>query len=180
MVEHDHDQTLNGDALDREIDALLQVEPSPEFVARVRARVEAQSIAPRTWLAGRWIAVAAAAVAVVIGIAVWTATVSRPAPQVTVGDRIPSVPPSRQTAEVRAVTAEPVTPDERRSPPQLLVSPAESAGLQSLLAAVSEGRFDSNVISADDASVNPPMPIVIEPITVAPLVTADLELGAQQ
>ena len=32
----------------------------------------------------------------------------------------------------------------------------------------------------DDTSANPPMPIVIEPITVAPLVTADLELGAQR
>jgi hypothetical protein len=180
MVEHDHNRTLGDDTLDREIDSLLQVEPSPEFVARVRVLTEAQSMAPRTWLTGRWIAVATAAAAVVIGIGVWTASVSRPASPVMIAQRTAPVSPPRPTAGVPAVPAEPATPVERESVPQVLVSPAESAGLQSLLVAVREGRFDANAISTDDTSANPPMPIVIEPITVAPLVTADLELGAQQ
>jgi hypothetical protein len=32
----------------------------------------------------------------------------------------------------------------------------------------------------EGAALEPPLPIVIEPITIAPLLTADLELGEQQ
>jgi hypothetical protein len=45
---------VEPDPLDREIDTLLDVEPSHDFVARVRANAGARSMASGPWLAGRW------------------------------------------------------------------------------------------------------------------------------
>jgi len=56
------------DALDRELTAALAVEPSPEFVARVRARI-AQEPAPKFWRMPRML-MAGAAMAVVVVVAV--------------------------------------------------------------------------------------------------------------
>ncbi|HEY3162434.1 MAG TPA: hypothetical protein VGJ78_25930 [Vicinamibacterales bacterium] len=107
------------DRIDREIDALLDVEPSPDFVARVRAAVDARPIAGWGWIAAwRWISVAASVVALVSMFSLWRAQVA-------------PVPPPRPN--------------------------------------VPEG-----------AALEPPPPIVIEPITIAPLLTADIALGEQQ
>jgi hypothetical protein len=40
------DEQMNDASFDREIESLLAVEPSPEFVARVRARVAEEPGAP--------------------------------------------------------------------------------------------------------------------------------------
>jgi len=61
---------VNDPSLDREIESLLTVEPSPEFVARVRARV-ADEPEPGRWRTA-WLFALAGAVAVVIGaLVVW-------------------------------------------------------------------------------------------------------------
>jgi anti-sigma-K factor RskA len=107
------------DRIDREIDALLDVEPSPDFVARVRAAVDARPIAGWGWSAGwRWMAIAASLVAAVVMLSLWGARVA------------PPLPPR------------PIVPEF--------------------------------------AALEPPPPIVIEPITIAPLLTADIALGEQQ
>jgi hypothetical protein len=105
------------DRIDREIDALLGVEPSADFVARVRANAGARSMASGAWLAGRWVAVAASLVAAVVLLSLWAARMA------------PPLPPR------------PVVPEF--------------------------------------AALEPPDPIVIEPITIAPLLTADIALGDQ-
>lgn len=105
------------DRIDREIDALLDAEPSPDFVARVRAAVDARPIAGWDWSAGwRWMAIAASLAAVVM-LSLWGARVA------------PPLPPR------------PIVPEF--------------------------------------AALEPPPPIVIEPITIAPLLTADAS-GEQQ
>ena len=110
---------VEPDPIDREIDALFDVEPSPDFVARVRAAVDARPIAGRGWSAAwRWMAVAASVVALVSMFSLWRAQV------------VP-VPPPRPNVQERAV-------------------------------------------------LEPPPPIVIEPIRIAPLLTADMALGEQQ
>jgi len=109
---------VEPDPLDREIDALLDVDPSPDFVARVRANAGARSMASGAWLAG-WMAVAASlVVAVVVMWSLWGARAA------------PPLPPR------------PIVPEF--------------------------------------AALEPPEPIVIEPITIAPLLTADMALGEQQ
>jgi len=54
------------DALDRELAAALDVDPSPEFVARVRARIAAEP-APASWRLPR-LMLAAGTCAVAIGL----------------------------------------------------------------------------------------------------------------
>ena len=109
---------VEPDPLDREIDALLDVEPSPDFIARVRATVDAHPVAGRGWLAARWLAVAASIIVLVVISSVWR------------GQIFPAPPP----------------------PPNV----------------------------PESAALAPPAPIVIEPITITPLLTANLELGEQQ
>ena len=165
MVEHD--------PIDREIDALLDAEPSPDFVARVRARVEGESIASRRWLTVRWALGAAAIVAAVaaVGITVWF---GRSSPALVVRQRPPQPTPTA-VVESPSIRASAPTPS-----PEVVVSPTESALIQRLLVAARDARVRPGLNLREDAPLNPPLPIVIEPITVAPLVTADLELGAQQ
>jgi len=109
---------VEPDPLDREIDGLLDVGPSHDFVARVRANAGARSMASAAWLAGPWMAVAASLVAAVVMLSLWGARVA------------PPLPPRPIVAEFTAL--------------------------------------------------EPPAPIVIEPITIAPLLTADIALGEQQ
>jgi hypothetical protein len=106
---------VEPDPLDREIDALLDVEPSPAFLARMRAREHARPMAGRRWLPGWWMAAAASAMVLAAVLSFWRAGVAPPL----------------------------------RPPP----------------------------IVPDVAALEPPAPIVIEPIRIAPLLTADLELG---
>jgi hypothetical protein len=183
MAEHDDNQALSDDELDRELAALLDAEVPPDFVARVRERVSAQPLRGRSWLAGGWIAVAASIV-VVVGIITGTSFwLTPPAPAVVVAGR-PSLPPvapsvvEPQPVHTDAGVASP--PPQRRSV-EMLISPAESAIVQRLLIAARDASLNPGASPADDASpLGPPMPIVIEPITVAPLMTADIEVGAQQ
>jgi hypothetical protein len=178
MVEHDPDRTLNGDPLDREIDALLQVEPSAQFAARVRARVDAQPISHDSWPAGQWLAVAVSIVVIVAGMAWWF---ERPAPAV-VADQYSSLPVARSVLEPAPVrTNAPPTISAPRRSTEVLVSPTESATVERLLIVARNARRNPSARPAEEAaSLNPPMPIVIEPITVEPLMTADIERGAQQ
>lgn len=168
MVEHD--------PIDREIDTLLDVEPSPGFVARVRASVEGESIAPRGWLTARWFVVAAATAAavIIVSAALWF---DRPL-RVLVVRQTSLQPIPAAVVEPSSIRAS-ATPEPATSP-EVLVSPAEAALFQRLLVAARDARIEPAPDIREDAPLNPPMPIVIDSITVAPLVTADLELGAQQ
>lgn len=65
MNDHLSDDARNRSAIDREIEAALSVDPSPEFVARVRARV-ANDPAPVGWRLPWLITVAGAAAAAVV------------------------------------------------------------------------------------------------------------------
>ena len=56
---------LSDEALDRELEAALQVEPSPEYVARIRTRLASEP-ASSPWFDWWWVAGAAAAAAVLV------------------------------------------------------------------------------------------------------------------
>ena len=62
-----------------------------------------------------------------------------------------------------------------------MISERDSAGMRYLWAALREGRLDSGMLPVEQADPAPSSPIVIEPLTVAPLVAAaDLESGVSQ
>lgn len=63
-MSHERIEPLTDAALDREIDAALSIDPSPEFLARLRTQV-AQIAPGRARLASSWVAAAALAAAVV-------------------------------------------------------------------------------------------------------------------
>jgi hypothetical protein len=100
---------MNDTAIDREIQAALALDPSPEFVARVRTRIAAEPARATPWLSWKVVAAAALAAAMVA-----TLVVSRqrgnPSPfaQAPKGEGIPLAPRAAIEPPRRAQT--PVTP----------------------------------------------------------------------
>jgi hypothetical protein len=86
------DEALTGPELDREIREALAVNPSPEFVARVRTRIASEPARRTSWLS--WQSAAVVAIAAVIAIAV---VVSRPR------KLAPVVPADRTPLQARTV-----------------------------------------------------------------------------
>jgi hypothetical protein len=69
MDDHRSADALTGADLDREIEATLAVDPSPEFMARVRTRVQTERDA--SWSPWQWgVGVAAGALVVVVGVVI--------------------------------------------------------------------------------------------------------------
>src|SRR5688572_32603099 len=124
-MDHRPDHPLNDPALGREIESLLAVEPSPEFLARVRTRI-ANEPEPSRWRLA-WIAVPAMGMCVVL-FATVLVTWPRPEPAVpiqavisspvlpTIVEREPAVEPSRVFARVATQKREQPTArsEERR------------------------------------------------------------------
>jgi len=181
-------------ALQREIEAALAVDPSPEFVAKVRARIASEP-APTSWWPLRWPVLATAAAAAVVAVAValmWhpgmpePITVRRgtdvilPAPTHGSGrppftsvraDRIPPRPVTTiaraSSHSTRSVARTLSGPRE----PEVLISHDEQRGLELLVAAVRDGRLTptlaSQLVAGDatgEAADIPISDIVIEPL----------------
>lgn len=198
MDERRQDTSLTDEGIDRALGELLHVAPSVDFVARVRTRIDNEP-ASSGWLGTRFVVVAAAVACFGVGVAIWT----------TIGDgEQPLQPPVLSVAQAPVKT--PVTPEVPSSPtantgpavdaavpaapqtrvasslqeaplPPVLVSPAEIEALRYFVSALREGRVDPGTLPADTGELESPMPIVIEPITVEPLLTAgDIEIGELQ
>jgi hypothetical protein len=188
--------------VDREIEAALAVEPSPEFVARVRAAVAADEPAP-WWLSWK-VAVGALATAAVIVIAVMAsrepAATTTPAPEVLISSRAPVSPapvvgaPAPLTRETRLQPRVPTAvrrhvsraPAKQPSEPEVLVAPEYADGLNRYLASLQRSRFvitGTEPISdvAGGVVELPPSPeIAIAPITIQPLETTGPDKGERQ
>ena len=183
--------------VDRELKAALSVSPSPDFEARVLRRVEADR--PSHWRQRYgWLA-AAAAIVIVAGVfyafnrtstasptqiveqttprggvvtAVREPPVSRPEVQI-----IPEPPRvqavrTRRSAPRSAVRTEPGTGE-----PEVIVPLNQMAAVRRFVRAVNEGRIDAPV-EPQQGPLAPPeilaiVPIVVEPIVLAPVVPAE-------
>jgi hypothetical protein len=110
---------ISDAALDREIESLLTVEPSPEFLARVRGRV-AEGPGPVGWRVPWVIASATAVAAVVIGLIVW------PSRDVTPVNNTPVEPPRIADAGPANAPAPEVVSEPVRDLPVGFESPRES------------------------------------------------------
>jgi hypothetical protein len=178
---------LNDAALEREIEALLSVEPSPGFVARVRSRV-AEEPASSGW-GWRWpiAAVATAMALIVVGVALW-----RPTERLASSA---STPPTRAadgsvTAPVVAVPRdEPVVALTRRQPtrvvvphqpieialPPVIIAENETRAFAVLVRTAPTTRFDfaPTAPRAEPLEVDkmPKIdPVTLDPIVIKPLV----------
>ena len=150
-------------ALDRELTELLAVQPSPEFAAKVRVRIEQQpapSLAWRWWIAGGLVAAAVLVIAVVAGLrttppvtpvvqARADVNLSAPSPEPrNAVETPPTVPP-------RAVVVRAPNP---RTEPETLVDP-------SLAAAVRRLTSDQHVLADMPAAASLDA-VVVEPLKV--------------
>jgi hypothetical protein len=164
--------TLTDAEIDREIQAALSVDPSPEFLARVRTSIAHQPISPRL----RGVTPASCALAAVLVIAVVSVSLQDPVPadlkvstpsapsadlEVTTGPRAPNLNPETNAgaespaAELRirtaktAASASEVVPTFRSaesrlapSEPEVLISPDDAKAFEEFVAGVRDGRFE--------------------------------------
>jgi hypothetical protein len=166
---------LTDAALDGEIARLLTVDPSPHFVARVRAQIAQESPRwghPRIWICAA-VATAVAAIAIVPFVRSGS---NRGRPIETLGARSEirsvSMPPDR--ASSLSGEADRPTADRTRQPmrasrePEVLILARDAAALYELVRIVSGGRaplplvVDAAINSVDNAIE----PIVIEPLAI--------------
>ncbi len=174
--------------IDDEIKDALNVDPSPEFLARVRTRIASEP-APTAWR-GWWRFAAAGAMATVVVAAV---IVSRPAQPIRPAESFAAAGPKGPALHERPVSVAPKEPalqaetpaaptshsanaiarpvvsgfSRTVSPPQpeILLDPAETRALRALVDGVHAGRID---LAAAQRST-PAEPTVLAPI-------ADLEI----
>ena len=188
------DEALTASALDGEIRAALDVDPSPEFLARVRTGIASE---PRqaAWR-WPWMFAAAGAMATLIAIAI---VVSGPheVSSVLPADRMPlqarTVAPFSQIVPVasgfsrteRSAEAFALRPAAHQPPePEILVDPRESMALRRLIAGTREGTLDlSAALQATTPTTMdlPPLSeIAIPVITIDPITPEAGDEGARQ
>jgi len=187
MDGHKRVDEVSDPSLDREIESLLAVEPSPEFLARVRARV-AEEPAPGRWRTWMLVVPGAAVVAFALLI-VWPSREQAP------DHHAPALPASQQAAEVAQQASPPAASSEasrvrsRSTPgtalppaaardraididlPDVVIAENEVRTFAALVATIRQRRFDVAVPAAPDLDaplemkeLRPAEPIEIEPI----------------
>lgn len=166
-------------SLDREIEDLLAVDPSPEFVAKVRQRVAVEP-APRLWWFSWRLATAGAGLAALATAALlWPD--SRPAPPAT-------VPPVARHAGPVAVASEPdaapapapshprtLARSNRLASPVVLIQQKDAEAMNLLIARVREGAMPdmTEVLAAVDATG--PEWIAIPDVVIEPIPSGEGE-----
>lgn len=169
--------------IDSEIESLLAVEPSPEFLARVRTRV-AEEPEPRAWRWSWGFAFATATVALIGVVVVWQSREPVSLPGVPVREQAivdvvePSVAP-RDVPTVRPTLAQPhvvraVARTDRidLSLPDVVIAENEAKTFALLVTRLRQSRFDAAVPTAP----NPDTPLEIkelppaEPLEIEPIV----------
>jgi len=201
MDGHKH-EGMNDEALEREIEAALGVDPSPEFLPRVRARIASERMRevgfwPAPW---RWAGVAAVVTAVAI-IAAWTLRDPATAPREahvrdsgfgTRGSGLESRDPGPTTTAVKPEPSAPSVPipvpavrhvrAESRpavaAPFEVVIEPDEAAALKQLFTAISNRRIETRALPDLTSALQPPAPIeeiVLDPITISPLAALEGE-----
>jgi hypothetical protein len=140
--------------LDRELHTALDVDPSPDFVARVRARVEHEPAPRELRLAGPLVALG-------IGVVVIAAMVSL-APDRDLPAPAPVARPSVQAAVTApAAPVEPVQRPDRV--PEVVANTSARAGLEALAVALQRDEVDLTSLEGD-ATFIPVEPMVVEVI----------------
>jgi hypothetical protein len=176
---------LTDPSLDRGIESLLAVEPTPKFLARVRTRV-AQEPGPRTWRTSWMFAAAGAMAVVIVTILVWQSnepesSVDAPSPTPQVAEAIaPVTPPSspvRKTVSRPAIARTVAIATARDHSididlREVVIAENEVRTFASLVASIRQSRFDVSVPAAPD--LDAPIEIKelppVEPIEIEPIV----------
>ena len=198
MAAHGSGGPMTDPVADREIQAMLAVDPSPAFLPRVRARIADEPRPAPWWMSWRVAAVVSAAALAIVAARLAAPHPAQPSTAVSTA-RLPSKPLSSASAIVasidgRAISSDVAAPrsgnrsDRDRRPalglaangpaprtPDLdvLLDPRESAALRALIFGVRSGTLDLEpIVRASIISTTEPPPvgdIAIPPITIDPL-----------
>jgi hypothetical protein len=201
---------LTDAALDRDLQALLAVEPSPEFLAQVRTRIASEP-EPRAWWLS-WKRAGAVAAAAIVAIAVYLGgpraqppvmqtppLAARVLPNVAVDAGRPSQDRQRHASgverpvqleadsgdvvrrgQIRQADASAGQPLRGRMDTAALIDPREAAALRALIAGVRSGEVDLEPVLRASAPSAMDLPPVAD-IVIAPIAIAPLvEEGARQ
>jgi hypothetical protein len=201
-MDHTDEAPITDDALDRQLDAAFEVQPSPEFLARIRGRVATEAMRPAwqmgwppvAWGAGGLSLAAAALLAARLWAPSGDVTPSPvdhaiATPTVVAGDTVrPELP---AVSDVTGLVAAQVprrgrmvsgsrrlTGAERE--PGVLIAADEAAALRDLFANFSEGRIAASMspeAPAAPAMLAPILVIEVAPISMEPLAPIEA-LGA--
>jgi hypothetical protein len=177
------EEPLTG--IDEELRALLAVEPSPEFAARVRERISTEQAARGSWFAvGAW-GTAVAAALLVAGVALWpssevllpppahvvTSTVAppnvEPADRADAGRGLPRPAGEKANASFRSKNARMAPPLRRvvlTPEPEVMVDARQTAGIQRVFDMV---RAGTDLTPADTSAMH--APIALEPLRIPDL-----------
>ena len=175
---------LNDSALEREIESLLAVEPSPDFLARVRTHI-ANEPEPSRWRLA-WVVVPAMGACIVVFATVMVMW-SRPEPvapvqAVTPRPVLPAIVEREPAVEVPRVVAR-AAARGRHQPaaavdafPEVVISEDEQRAFASLLVAVQQERLPV-LVRAEGEIEEPlrPSALEIEQLTIEPLQVTRLE-----
>jgi hypothetical protein len=181
MDGHRHIDAMNDPSLDREIESMLAAEPSPEFVARVRARVAAEP-EPGRWHVSWIFAVGGAVAVVIVALLAWPSR--EPAPRIAADPVRPQghAPLTPSTgpqvvpqAPLRARTAVALASVRNRvmeiDLPEVVIADNEVRTFATLVESIRASRFDAAVPAAPDLitplevkELPPVEPLEIEPI----------------
>ena len=177
------DDSLDAYGVQDDLRRALAIDPSPEFMPRVRARIAAERGASGAWLGWRAALAGAALGTVAIG-AVWHGNVARPplrpqTEEVRRGRDIAlATEPAREIVRVRAASIDP--PAARagravRAEPEILVPPDAARALARVLELARTGALHAAAAPPADAPV--PEGLEIAPIVVpsVPVVNVDSE-----
>ncbi|HZM93824.1 MAG TPA: hypothetical protein VFB92_10405 [Vicinamibacterales bacterium] len=190
MDGHRH-EGMSDETLEREIEAALGIDPSPEFLPRIRARIASERV-NEVWLwrglwqwAGAGVAVAGVAI---IGLWILNGPASgsrdvrvanapqRPGPASDSGmvadaansGSSPTPAPVRRPA---AYTTR-VPRDRMATPPEVVISRDEAVALRQLIAAIAARQVeavDIPKLEGESAPIAPIEEIVLEPIELSPM-----------
>lgn len=174
--------------IDRELAALLAVEPSPEFKAKVRARIAAAP-EPRRWTA--WAPVAAAAAIVLVAGTMLMRTAGEPrrdgATVASTPSARPAAPPAIATASSGGGTVQAVRTRSRRVAlaathpaiePEIVIDPALNLTVQRLLRGAEQRRPNLEAANAERNGVDaPPRDLSVAPVVVDELTVPVIKVG---
>ena len=175
------DETPDDTALDREIRALLAVEPSPHFHASARRRIANASVSADRRRHPWWLG--AVATAAVLTALVVVAPSQRPAPRPALAARRVAVFSPAIAQAMRRMSPEIAPASGRMSSakrdlaqtfnPAILLAPDETRALRALIAGVREGRIDltpvTRAATPDVMDLEPIHNLAIAPIVIAPV-----------
>jgi len=177
--------------IDRELQALLAVDPSADFAARVRAHLADDSMTPASWFPGVLVAAGVAVVILAVIVARLVSdvptTAGRSANDIALHESRPVAlldsrtfppflpfPPVRPVQPIQpAPSIQSLKPAPPEFEPEIIIDVREASALRALIRRASDGRIDLRPVMASTAprvmDLAPLEDVSIEPIVIVPL-----------